>query len=96
MLMVALRPGLNNARITASAKACKAILSRIDATKQNWALENHKSDDAVPTADDLFGPGRLILVGDLQKPAPRAHESRVGLRSALNGTRLAPAGSMGN
>lgn len=34
--------------------ACIANLKLIDAAKLQWAIENNKSDDAIPTAQDLL------------------------------------------
>jgi hypothetical protein len=34
--------------------ACIANLKQIDAAKLQWALENNKTDDAIPTAQDLL------------------------------------------
>jgi uncharacterized protein (DUF3084 family) len=38
----------------AQRNACINNLRQIDAAKQQWALENSKTDDAIPTAPDLL------------------------------------------
>jgi chromosome segregation ATPase len=44
----------NPATAAAQRNACINNLRRIDAAKQQWALENNKGDDAIPTATDLM------------------------------------------
>jgi len=47
-------PSENPATAAAQRRACINNLRRIDAAKQQWALENNKTDDAVPTVADLL------------------------------------------
>jgi chromosome segregation ATPase len=42
------------AKLAANANACINNLRQIDAAKQQWALENTKTTDAVPKAQDLL------------------------------------------
>lgn len=46
-------PNFVRARNTAQKNACIANLLRIDGAKQQWALENGKSDSDVPDADKV-------------------------------------------
>jgi hypothetical protein len=57
------------ARATAQANACINNLRQLDGAKEQWALENKKTPDAVPTDDDLFGPVGYIK----QKPTCPNH-----------------------
>jgi hypothetical protein len=41
---------------------CLSNLKAIESAKANWALDQRKSDDAVPTDADLFGSDRYIEV----------------------------------
>jgi len=52
MLAIAI-PNFVQARKTAQMNACINNLRQIDAAKQEWALENGKKGDAVPTVQDL-------------------------------------------
>jgi hypothetical protein len=52
MLAIAI-PNFVKARETSMANACINNLRQIDAAKQEWALENGKKGDAVPTVQDL-------------------------------------------
>jgi len=52
MLAIAI-PNFVKARDTAMQNACINNLRQIDAAKQQWALENSKKSDDVPTAQDL-------------------------------------------
>ena len=60
LLVAALLPSITQARMKASARACITQLVRIQTTKQAWAMENHKADDAIPTEADLFGTGKYL------------------------------------
>lgn len=46
-------PNFVKARDTAQTNACINNLRQIDSAKQQWALENSKPGDAVPTENDL-------------------------------------------
>src|SRR5262245_2008075 len=48
------------ARQRPASESCSSILHRIEGAKASWALENQKGDEAVPTEDDLCGPGRYL------------------------------------
>jgi regulator of replication initiation timing len=43
-----------SAAVVAQFNACISNLRQIDAAKQQWAVENNKSDDAIPTALELL------------------------------------------
>ena len=47
-------PNFVRARATAQTNACINNLRIIDAAKQQWALENDKTADAIPPAQDLL------------------------------------------
>jgi len=53
-------PNFIRARATRSAAPCINILRQFDAAKNEWALENHKAPDDMPTWKDLspFLPAR--------------------------------------
>jgi competence protein ComGC len=53
LLMAIAIPNFVKARDTAQRNACINNLRQIDAAKQQWALENNKKADDVPTAQDL-------------------------------------------
>jgi hypothetical protein len=53
MMMAIAIPNFVKARETAQTNACINNLRQIDAAKQEWALENGKKGDAVPTESDL-------------------------------------------
>lgn len=53
-------PNLVKARKDAQRAACIMNLKAIEGAKTQWALENRKSDQDVPTDADLFGPDKPI------------------------------------
>jgi hypothetical protein len=53
MMMAIAIPNFVRARETAQENACINNLRQIDGAKQEWALENGKKTDAVPTAENL-------------------------------------------
>lgn len=53
MLSAIAIPNFVRAKATAQKNACINNLRQIDAAKQQWALENHKPETAVPTTADL-------------------------------------------
>jgi hypothetical protein len=53
MMMAIAIPNFVKARNTSMQNACINNLRQIDAAKHEWALENGKKDDAVPTESDL-------------------------------------------
>lgn len=53
MMMAIAIPNFVKARDTAMRNACINNLREIDAVKEQWALENKKDADAVPTAAEL-------------------------------------------
>lgn len=59
---VAVKQAQNQAALDRT--ACISNLREIDAAKQKWALENNKTDEDVPTMQDLlpYLPGRLFPV----------------------------------
>ncbi len=48
-------PNFIKARETAQGNACTNNLRQIESAKEQWALENGKSTDAVVTSDDIKG-----------------------------------------
>jgi hypothetical protein len=46
-------PNFLKARQVSQANTCLNYLRQIDGAKQQWAMENHKDTNAVPTWDDL-------------------------------------------
>jgi hypothetical protein len=52
MLAIAI-PNFVKARATSQANACINNLRQIDAAKNEWALENNKTTNDIPTAQDL-------------------------------------------
>jgi hypothetical protein len=53
LMMAIAIPNFIKARDTAQTNACINNLRQIDAAKQQWALENGKKNDAIPTENDL-------------------------------------------
>jgi hypothetical protein len=54
LLSIIAIPNFVKARNTAASNACVNNLRNIDSAKQQWALENAKKEDAVPTEGDLL------------------------------------------
>jgi prepilin-type N-terminal cleavage/methylation domain-containing protein len=54
LLMAVAIPNLGRARRTTQAKVCVANLRMIQSAKQQWALENGKSDSDTPSEQDLL------------------------------------------
>lgn len=71
-------PNFVKARDTAQKNACINNLRIIDMAKQQWALENNKPADAVPTAEDL---DRFIPGGFAHLHCPRGGEYVIGKAS---------------
>ena len=55
-------PNFVKAKQQAQFQACKKNLAIIQTTKEMWAKDNAKPDDAVPVDADLFGPGKSLLL----------------------------------
>jgi hypothetical protein len=53
-LVVVVAPNFIRARSTRATNPCLNNLRRIDAAKQQWALENNKSTDDTPTWDAVL------------------------------------------
>jgi prepilin-type N-terminal cleavage/methylation domain-containing protein len=53
LLMAVAIPNLGRARRTTQTKVCVANLRMIQSAKQQWALENGKSDSDTPTEQEL-------------------------------------------
>jgi competence protein ComGC len=53
LMMAIAIPNFVKARETAQANACINNLRQIDAAKNEWALENNKTTNDIPTAQDL-------------------------------------------
>jgi hypothetical protein len=60
VLTVVLIPFLARARTTSSKNACPNNLRQIDGAKQQWALENKKTDTDTPTLSDLVGTDKYM------------------------------------
>jgi prepilin-type N-terminal cleavage/methylation domain-containing protein len=54
LLMAVAIPNLGRARRTTQAKVCVANLRMIQSAKQQWALENGKSDSDTPSEQELL------------------------------------------
>jgi Mg-chelatase subunit ChlD len=67
-------PNFIRARATSQANATINNLRQIDGAKQEWALENKKSPDAVPTPDDL----KPYLVGGKLPPPVMGEKYVIG------------------
>lgn len=55
-------PNFVQARSTSQKNACIHNLRQLEAAKLQWALENKKKNEDVPTLDDLIGPQKYIRV----------------------------------
>ena len=55
-------PNFVKARAASQKSACIANLKQIEGAKATWALENKKTDIAVPATTDLYGSGSYITV----------------------------------
>jgi hypothetical protein len=55
-------PNFVKAKQQAQFQACKKNMAVIQTTKEMWAKDNAKPDDAVPVDADLFGPGKSLLL----------------------------------
>jgi hypothetical protein len=53
-------PGLLPARAVRSQSSCFTHMRMIDAAKQTWAKERHKTANDVPIWDDLTGTNRYL------------------------------------
>lgn len=53
-------PSFLRAREISRRNACQENLFKIDAAKQQWALENNKPASAIPTWDDLVGSDKFL------------------------------------
>ncbi|HEY0455354.1 MAG TPA: prepilin-type N-terminal cleavage/methylation domain-containing protein [Verrucomicrobiae bacterium] len=53
-------PNLVTARKKAQRQACISTLKAIEGAKANWALDNKKGDNDVPSDADLFGADKYI------------------------------------
>jgi len=67
-------PNFIKARDTAQKNACIHNLREIDRAKQQWAMENNKQADDVPTAEDLL----RYLPGGIMPHCPRGGEYTIG------------------
>ena|SRR6266478_6011167 len=82
VVVVALLPFIVKIKTTASAStSCLSNLRMIDAAKETWAKDHHKSDEHVPTWNDLAGgPDRYLK----DKPAcPNGGSYTIGRVSEL-------------
>jgi competence protein ComGC len=61
LLLIAI-PNFIKARTTASKNACPNNLRQLDGAKEQWALENKKTQTDTPTWDDLIGSDKYIKV----------------------------------
>ncbi len=53
ILTVAILPSVIRARTTSASNACVNILRNIKAAKEQWALENQKTSNDIPSWDDI-------------------------------------------
>ena len=53
-------PNFIKARETSRAKACVANLKQIESAKEQWAMDNKKTNTDTPAATDLYGTGKYI------------------------------------
>ena len=53
-------PNFVRAKHAAEAAACRINMTSIQAAKEEWAKQQSKPGDALPTDDDLFGPSKYI------------------------------------
>jgi hypothetical protein len=70
MLAAIAIPNFVKARTTSQQNACINNLRQLDAAKQQWALENGKKSDDVPTMSDL----KPYIRGKLTCPAGGSYE----------------------
>lgn len=75
LLVVLAIPNFVKARDTAQKNVCIHNLRLIDHAKQQWAMENNKQADAVPTPEDL---DRYIPGGYAHLHCPRGGEYVIG------------------
>ncbi|MCL5098827.1 MAG: hypothetical protein M1608_15105 [Candidatus Omnitrophica bacterium] len=61
MIVAIAVPNVLKQRTRAQTNACIENLNKIEAVKQIWGVELGKMNGAVPTDDDLFGPGRYMV-----------------------------------
>lgn len=57
-------PNFMKARQTSRAKSCISNLKQIQAAKEQWAMDNNKSNSDTPTWSDLKGPSLYIRAQD--------------------------------
>ena len=87
-------PNFVQKRSTSQVNACINNLRQIDAAKNEWALENHKSADAVPTVNDLspyLEGGTIRSVAGENYVLGKVSEPTV---AEINGKRLVPPEDM--
>jgi prepilin-type N-terminal cleavage/methylation domain-containing protein len=53
-------PNFIKARETSRAKACVANLKQIESAKEQWAMDNKKTNTDTPAATDLYGAGKYV------------------------------------
>jgi prepilin-type N-terminal cleavage/methylation domain-containing protein len=53
-------PNFIKARETSRAKSCVANLKQIESAKEQWAMDNKKTNGDTPSATDLYGTGKYI------------------------------------
>jgi prepilin-type N-terminal cleavage/methylation domain-containing protein len=53
-------PNFIRARETSRAKACVANLKQIESAKEQWAMDNKKTNTDTPAGTDLYGAGLYI------------------------------------
>jgi prepilin-type N-terminal cleavage/methylation domain-containing protein len=58
-------PNFVKARTASQASACIANMKQIEGAKATWALEQKKTDTAVPGSTDLFGATAYIRTAPL-------------------------------
>jgi len=54
-------PNFVKARESSRQKACVSNLKQIQSASEQWAMDKKQAGSAVPTDNDLFGPGNYVV-----------------------------------
>ena len=66
-LAVVVLPDFLRPRTHSSQGGCINILRQLDGAKQQWALENHKTTNDIPTLDDIKPYIKLNSLGEIPR-----------------------------
>jgi hypothetical protein len=66
-LIVVVLPNFLRPRTHSAQNACINILRQLDGAKQQWALENHKTTNDIPTLDDIKPYIKLNSRGEIPR-----------------------------